>query len=213
MGESAASVMRSTISQVSIISVLKCWDLRHPETPRKSKSAKSLLPPELHSSMDPTILNGSRRPRGIVSMTCGIGPTAGLIFALAADSTVHTYDLPTLSLQSSTYSHENLQTSSFYLGLSLSPCGRWLASGGSGNKGSAFLFDVERAANPVSGVQTGIELRGGAAEVGAVDWAHDTISTCADDGVVRVWRPDLATRLKCAETPEESKWDWLWAGQ
>ena len=164
---------------------------------------------------DPTTLNRSR-PRGIVSLASGHGPTSGVFFGLGADSRVHTYTLPRLEAQESVeFAHDHLQSSSFYVGLSVSPCGQWLASGGgTATKGSAFLFDVANATRPwrepSSGLE-GIELKGQLGEVGAVDWAQDMVATCSDDGTVRIWRPDVEIRRKCAAEPEENKWNWSWA--
>lgn len=193
-------------------SILRFWDLRKPHSPKKSKALKPKLPTELYASpVDPTTLHGSRRSRGIISLASGIGPSAGLIFAFGADSRVHTYDIPTLTAQRNSFEHENLQTNSFYVNASVSPCGRWLACGGSSNKGNSFLFDVENAGRPSTAPRQGVELRGQAGEVGAVDWARDMLATCTDDGTVRIWRPDIDTRLKCANSAEESKWDWCWS--
>ncbi|KAF8974630.1 WD40 repeat-like protein [Flammula alnicola] len=202
------------VSSSSFDGILRYWDLRKPSSPRKAKASKPAVPSDLYSSpIDPTTLCGSRRPRGIISLASGTGPTAGLIFGIGADSRVHTYDLPTLTAQSNTFSHEHLQTSSFYVGLSVSPCGRWLACGGSGNTGNSFLFDAENACRPGSITQRGVELRGQTGEVGAVDWAQNMLATCTDDGTVRVWRPDLEMHVKCLENSEESKWDWSWSMQ
>lgn len=193
--------------------ILRYWDLRQPTSSRKVKSGKEKPPPEVYSSAtDPTTLHGSPRPRGIVSLAKGTGPTAGLVFALGADSRVHTYSLPSLTPRKTGYTHKNLQSNSFYVGLALSPCGRWLASGGTGKQGSTFLFDVSNAARPsVTTVQTGVELKAQLGEIGAVDWACDTLATCADDGTVRVWRPDIETYRQCEEQPDEKRWDWSWA--
>ena len=84
-----------------------------------------------------------------------------------------------------------MSTNSFYVRASVSPCERWLATGGT--SGSAFLFDV--GANRDDKLVTeGVELRGQEGEVGAVDWASDSLVTCADDGTVRIWRPDIGSR-------------------
>jgi denticleless len=181
-------------------------------SPRKSKTAKAPRPTELYSSpLDPTMLHGSRRPRGIISLASGTGPSAGLIFAIGADSQIHTYDLPTLTPLRSALRHEKLQTNSFYAGLSVSPCGRWLACGGYGTQGNSFLFDVENACRPfVSHPSKGVELTGRTGEVGAVDWAQDMLATCTDDGTVRIWRPDVTRHRWCQSRPEES-WGWSWA--
>lgn len=194
--------------------ILHYWDLRVPTTsPRKKGTSKPKAPLSLYSSpVDPTTLHGSRRPRGIIGLTSGSGPSAGLIFALGADSRIHTYDLPYLAAQSTVYTHDNLQANSFYVGLSMSPCGRWLASAESGKKGSTFLFDVENASRAGSVSRQGSELKGQqTGEVGAIDWAQDMLATCIEDGTVRVWRPDLETYLGCIENPEERRWDWTWS--
>lgn len=160
-------------------------------------------------------------------MTPGTGATAGLLFALSNDSHIHTYDATTLEPLSGwttdpstdrwSYGHENMRTNSFYVRLAMSPCGRWLASGGA-QDGSAYLFDVSSSAR--ARVQSslygdtrgrGIELYGQKGEVGAVDWAPDQLATCADDGTVRVWRPDLETHRKCEAEPGEMGWSWSWA--
>lgn len=56
-----------------------------------------------------------------------------------------------------------------------------------------------------------VELRGQTGEVGAVDWADGSLASCADDGTVRVWRPDIEVARRCEEDPESAKWDWMWA--
>ncbi|KAF8219659.1 cell division cycle protein cdt2 [Tricholoma matsutake] len=198
------------VSSGSFDGILRYWDLRQPTSTKKTKAKP---PSEIYSStIDPTILHGSPRPRGIVSLAKGTGPTTGLVFALGADSRVHTYALPSLTPQKTEYTHSNMQTNSFYIALALSPCGRWLASGGTGKQGSTFLFDVSNAARPSStAVQTAVELRAQLGEVGAVDWASNTLATCADDGTVRVWRQDIETYRTCQEQPDEKRWDWSWA--
>lgn len=164
-----------------------------------------------HSSFDPTIGYGSRRSRGIVNLTAGSGPTAGILFALGTDSRIHTYSLPSLTPQRLSYTHANMLGNSFYLGLSVSPCGRWLASGNGGAKGGNFLFDVGNAARPFAVPEKAVELRGQKGEVGALDWADGMLATGADDGTVRVWRPDVEVYRSCIEDPEEKKWDWSWS--
>jgi len=76
------------------------------------------------------------------------------------------------------------------------------------------LFDVANATRSWK-KQTkslrGVELKGQLGEVGAVDWAQDTVATCADDGTVRIWRPDVEVHNKCIAEPEESHWEWAWA--
>ncbi|KLO12843.1 WD40 repeat-like protein [Schizopora paradoxa] len=202
--------------------ILRKWDIRClPTSPRKrTKKSTGMLPIDeavddltktQHSSFDVALTSSPRRSRGITSLALGCGPTAGKIFALANDSRVHTYnprgaaDLP-LSVQQTNdllYSHRHMSTNSFYVKIGTSPCGRWLASGSS--HGSAFLFDVG------SGEGRGVELRGQEGEVGALDWADGALATCADDGTVRVWRPDLDRYRECVDNAEEEQHAWSWA--
>ncbi|EAU84535.2 cell division cycle protein cdt2 [Coprinopsis cinerea okayama7 len=201
------------VSSATSDGVLKYWDLRFltDRTPSKRGRGKGRgkpkAPAELFSTeLDPTTLHGSRRPRGILSITTGRGPTAGLVFALGADSRIHTYSLPTLQpYTNASRLHNN--SSSFYVTLSVSPCGRWLASGGA--DGKASLFDV--ANSPFGVPAPAVELKAQEGEVGAVDWSHDALATCADEGTVRIWRPDIDVYRQCLEDPEESRWNWAWS--
>lgn len=164
-----------------------------------------------HGLSGVTLSSSPRRSRGITSLALGCGPTAGKIFALSNDSRVHTYNprgaaglpLDVPQLNDLPYSHRHMSTNSFYVRIGTSPCGRWLASGGV--NGSAFLFDVG------AGDGSGVELRGQEGEVGALDWAKGALATCADDGTVRVWRPDLERYRTCCDNAEEEQHSWSWA--
>jgi denticleless len=75
-----------------------------------------------------------------------------------------------------------------------------------------FLFDVSNASRVGRDlVGEAVEMRGQKGEVGAVDWAEGCLASCADDGTVRVWRPDVEVHSECVELPEERQWDWSWA--
>ncbi|KAJ3562649.1 hypothetical protein NP233_g9441 [Leucocoprinus birnbaumii] len=202
------------VSSGSSDGMLRFWDLRKPS--QKSRSTKPRLPAVLYSTvLDPTTLHGSKRSRGITSLVQGTGPTSGLIFGLGYDSRIHTYSLPTLEAQPTGFSEETMQTTSFYVGLALSPCGNWLACGASSPKSSSFLFEVT-GAGKVDGkphIQRAVELRGQRGEMGAVDWADGSLATCADDGTVRVWRPDIEAYRHCTKNPADAQWDWYWSRQ
>ena len=222
-------------------SVLRLWDLRYinPKPARRrssvvkstQKSSQTLATPLSMSSADPTTYLQTRRPRGITSLAeaspNGTMPSAsaGLLFALSTDSRIHTFDARTLAPLSGssasdadgdahapwTFGHPDLHVRSFYPRMSVSPCGRWLACGGS-QGGSVFLFDT--AGGKMGGKACrGVQLTGQKGEVGAVDWATPDVglATCADDGTVRVWREDLDRYQQCCEEPEEMKWNWCWS--
>ncbi|KAF4574732.1 hypothetical protein EYR36_006082 [Pleurotus pulmonarius] len=198
------------ISSGSADGKLKSWDLR------QCHASDSKHPPMRYlcsSPSDPTISHGSSRPRGVTSIVEGHGPSAGIIFAVGTDSRIHTYSLPSLTPQVTSYTKETMSTTSFYIRTAISPCGRWLACGGTGPKGKAFLYDVANAALPSlsQSVVEGVELTGQLGEVGAVDWAEDMLATCADDGTVRIWRANIEVERQCREQPEEKRWAWCWA--
>ena len=191
---------------------MRLWDLRAPlarkQPPAKFKHTHA-------TSTDPTTFNGSR-PRGIISVTQGHGPTAGFLFALAADSQIYTYSHASLEpISERSYEHKNMKTNSFYVRVAASPCGRWLASGATA-AGSVFLYDVSGASRsavdePLAAQVSGVQLTGQSGEVAALDWADEMVATCADDGTVRVWRPDEEVYSRCRKDPEESKWEWAWS--
>lgn len=171
------------------------------------------------SKDDPTTVGGSRA-RGIISLALGRGPTSGLTFALGADSRLHTYNLPTLSpldtAETRSFTHDDLRASSFYVQTSVSPCGRWVATGSTGSTGSVFLFDVANAsrvggAMPGDSNSSAVQLRGQTGEIGGLDWADNALATCADDGTVRIWRPDVEVYRRCRADPVEQNWNWNFA--
>lgn len=194
---------------------MRLWDLR--VLTSRAKLTKSAKLAKERSPADPTVLQGSSRPRGIVSLAQGTGPTAGLIFGLGADSRIHAYNVRSLDpVPDMGYGHENMRANSFYVGMSLSPCGRWLATGGgvtvSNPKGSVFLYDVSFAGCvKYRRANAGVQLQSQQSEVGGIDWAENMLASCADDGTVRIWRPDIVTYRDCLEHPDESRWHWSWA--
>ncbi|KZT26962.1 WD40 repeat-like protein [Neolentinus lepideus HHB14362 ss-1] len=211
------------VTSGSFDGILRHWDIR--SLPNKNTYE---IMTTFDSPSDPTTFTSSR-PRGIISLTAGCGPTSGLLFALGIDSKIHTYSSSTLAPLSYSgtgstrkglaFDHPNMHTNDFYVRTSTSPCGCWIACGGASTDGRAFLFDVS-SANSASvryrssqSLEGGVELRGAqSGNVGALDWAADgMLATCADNGTVRVWRPDPEVWRRCKEDPEEGKWDWSWA--
>lgn len=75
-----------------------------------------------------------------------------------------------------------------------------------------YLYDASNAGRVQAGPGVrAVELKGQKGEVGAVDWAENMMASCADDGTVRIWRPDISVYRQCQEDPEEMKWSWSWA--
>ncbi|KAI0676942.1 WD40-repeat-containing domain protein [Trametes maxima] len=222
------------VSSCSSDGILNLWDVRLPSASKPTKgkkTAKQQHPKPLFTSADPTTYGGSRRGRGITTLALGGGPTAAVVFALGIDSRVHSYHLPSLTALSGhtlsttnaaaanpddphAFSDSRMKTNSFYVRMATSPCGRWLATGGVA-QGRVYLYDVSAAARADAAGRVGrgaaVELRGQTGEVGAVDWAENMLATCADDGTVRVWRPDVDVISRCRSDPEEMRWHWTWS--
>jgi denticleless len=124
---------------------------------------------------DPTtVFTGAKRPRGITSLALGMNDS--IIYGLGSDASIYSY--LTNSLQAwpmfcspPGQSTEPSSSASFFSKLSLSPCGRWLASGGRG--GRTRLYDVS---NKDCFVQRApITLYGQAQEVTGLNWANNGV--------------------------------------
>ncbi|KIJ56517.1 hypothetical protein M422DRAFT_197447 [Sphaerobolus stellatus SS14] len=190
------------VSGGSLDAKLRQWDLRYPIVDKIETPLMAYETPN-----DPTLSTG-QRGRGIVSLALGRNKTTGYIWGLAAGSNIHTYSetLCADSLPQGRLTHPNLFVKSFYIKLAGSPCGSWLASGSS--EGGLYLWDVaSRTTKP----RLAVELKAAGREIGAIDWASDSLAACCDDGTVRVWRPDFETAAICRADPSEKRWDWAWA--
>ncbi|PVG04198.1 WD40 repeat-like protein [Serendipita vermifera] len=185
-------------------SLLCKWDLR---MLRNCKTAAGV------TIEDPTtIFTGAKRPRGITSLALGLNDS--IIYGLGSDASIYSY--LTNSLQAwpmfcspSGPSTDTSSSASFFSKLSLSPCGRWLASGGRG--GRTRLYDVS---NKDCFVQRApVTLYGQAQEVTGLNWGNNgVLATCSDDKTVRIWRPNREQALRCRQDSDAS-WHWKWAGQ
>jgi denticleless len=200
--------------QLTCPSILRHWDLRFPNSKGKSRAARDNSIPLLASPVDPTARHGAARGRGITSLAAGTGPSGSTLFALGCDSRVHAYALPSLHPHAGpadVLAHQEMATNSFYARLALSPCGRWLASGGTAS--AAFIFDVAQAGRVRrrGGASAGVCLRAQGGEVTAVTWAAGALATCADDGTVRVWRADFEGRWREGEGVQMGGCDLAWA--
>ena len=167
-------------------SIVKIWDPRLHTRSSSTASAAASLP-------DPTAIPPSKRVRGVQSMV--EQPSTGDLHILTADSKVHVVRPAALlsgcsgtdeAVQPVRYSHPELR-SSFWMGLSFSPCGRYLASGSS--RGGVMTWDTQLQSAKgynVAGMRDVVATKiglGDAAqgwererEVNAVDWGYDMVS-------------------------------------
>jgi len=87
-------------------------------------------------------------------------------------NSIHTYTetLTSDPNPQSSLAHPNMFVKSFYVRLSNSPCGSWLASGSSG--GGLYVWDV---ASRSSVPRAAVELKVTGQEIGAIDWGFDSV--------------------------------------
>ncbi|KAL8280177.1 hypothetical protein RQP46_007507 [Phenoliferia psychrophenolica] len=176
-------------------SLVKVWDLR--------KSHKRRVNPEhLESNEDAVAETGTARPHGISNMA--LSPNGQKIFALSTDSRVYAFDALNLTQPEplGVYSHPKASCGTFYVRLALSPCSRYLATGSS--DGAAYVWDTE------GNGKDAVRVVGHEKEVSGLDWGHETMATCSDDELVRVWsfKQGIAQQAR-----EEKEVRWRWSGE
>lgn len=148
------------------------------------------------SEEDPTISSSAGRPRGITSIVRGSGRTKGMIFGLAFDSRLHVYEDSELAVMHRDYggngTHKTMRCLSYCIKLGIHMSGEQIVSGG--QDGAAFIWNTSGLG--VAGVVAKenkkrpkmSKLAGHNGEVGAVDFAWDSLAACGIDGTVRIWR-------------------------
>lgn len=159
-------------------SVVKLWDIRLPGTTtsqRPKASPVGQLP-------DPTVcgLNPSRRPRSVNAL-CEDART-GDLYALCGDSQIHVLRPSAVHTESISeailpykYAHPDLLTRSFYIRMSLSSDGRYLACGSS--HAGVMTWDTSHAkGTPSSILASRLPIPSESnPEVIAVDWGRDMV--------------------------------------
>jgi WD40 repeat protein len=144
--------------------ILMKWDCR---------SVKSASLPYEESPEDPTVaFMQSKRARGITSLA--FGPNASTVYGLGADAIPYTY--LTHSLQAIPTPNSSTQQGgsiSFSSKLSVSPCGRWLAT--SGADSHTNLYEIPCRSRVINR-ECAVQLNNHAREVTGLSWAgNDTV--------------------------------------
>lgn len=162
--------------------VVKLWDIRVPSSGSNSRAKctpYAVLP-------DPTMAgdNPSRRPRSVNAL-CE-NPTTGDLYTLCADSQVHVLRPAGArgscdqaeAIMPQKYVHPDLLMRSFYIRMSLSPDGRYLACGSS--HAGVMTWDTMSGTHNrprVQAVRFSLPMTASSTtpEVIAVDWAKDIV--------------------------------------
>ncbi|ODN83797.1 hypothetical protein L198_07693 [Cryptococcus wingfieldii CBS 7118] len=189
------SIPGTLASGGSFDGIVKLWDLRFPAptprspNPRPSCTSSGVLPDCTLSGDSP-----SKRPRSINAMV--ESPSTGDIYALCGDSKVHvirpsaalspeemaeaTLDQVAEAIQPQKFTHPDLLINSFYIRLSISPDGRYLAT--SSPRSGQLAWDTQ---SPNVAAETyGWKGR----EVGAMDWGKEVLAVSGDDCGAHLYR-------------------------
>ncbi|WVQ84543.1 hypothetical protein IAT38_006697 [Cryptococcus sp. DSM 104549] len=214
--------------------IVKLWDLRFPEPTARSPNPRPSCTP-VGCLLDPTVQGSSpsRRARSINAL-CE-SPVNGDLYALCGDSKIHTLrpsaalhqtaaDSPVAELDSpsreaiqpKTFSDPNLLVQSFYLRLSISPDGRYLASGSC--RGGLMTWDTQaRGEETQKATRLGLGMGGVGwpehkdREICAVDWGKDMVAASADDLATRIWRENRVAARYLKEDPMAASEEWIGA--
>lgn len=142
-------------------------------------------------------------------------PSTGDLHVLTGDSKIHVVR-PSLNvagdnsdlIQPVRYVHPELR-SNFWMGISFSPCGRYLASGST--KGGVMTWDTASRARSVRGsvnevvatrLNLGESCDGREREVNAVDWGYDMVSSLDSSSVMKA--DDILARCLCGRLCHEN---------
>ncbi|KAG0026048.1 hypothetical protein BGZ82_009685 [Podila clonocystis] len=154
---------------------IKYWDVR-----KHGSHFKVENPTPLQSS---TYVRTTKRSHGLVSMA--LSPDGSALYAVSSDNHVYMYNATNLGSPIRRFSGENFSCSSYYIKISVSPDGDYVATGSSKD---LYVWEVNRPE------EQPLVFEGPEKEVSGVDWAKDIgngtqLSACSDDATVRTWKP------------------------
>ncbi|KAF9211758.1 hypothetical protein BGZ59_007659 [Podila verticillata] len=154
---------------------VKYWDVR-----KHGSHFKVENPTPLQTS---TYVPTTKRSHGLVSMA--LSPDGSALYAVSSDNHVYMYNATNLGSPIRRFSGENFSCSSYYIKISVSPDGDYVATGSSKD---LYVWEVNRPE------EQPLVFEGPEKEVSGVDWAKDIgngtqLSACSDDATVRTWKP------------------------
>ncbi|KAK3846127.1 MAG: WD40-repeat-containing domain protein [Linnemannia gamsii] len=164
---------------------IKYWDVRKHGTYFKHDYPTPLLT----SKYTPT----TRRAHGMTSMA--LSPDGSALYALSSDNNIYMYNTTALGHPVERFGGSNFACSSYYIKISVSPDGNYIASGSSKD---LYVWETNRPQKKP------LIFQGHEREVTGVDWAKDLghgteLSGCSDDAKVRTWKPNGELVQECRE--------------
>ncbi|KAG0077026.1 hypothetical protein BGZ90_007832 [Linnemannia elongata] len=164
---------------------IKYWDVR-----KHGTYFKHDYPTPLQTSKyTPT----TRRAHGMTSMA--LSPDGRALYALSSDNNIYMYNTTALGHPVERFGGGDFACSSYYIKISVSPDGNYIAAGSSKD---LYVWEINMPQRKP------LVFQGHEREVTGVDWAKDLghgteLSGCSDDAKVRTWKPNGELVQECRE--------------
>ncbi|KAF9952136.1 hypothetical protein BGZ72_006510 [Mortierella alpina] len=164
---------------------VKYWDVRKHGSYFKHDHPKPLQT----SSYTPL----TKRAHGMTSMA--LSPDGSALYAVSSDNHIYMYNTTSLCGPVERFGGSNFTCSSYYIKISVSPDGNYIAAGSSKD---LYVWEVNRPDKKP------LIFHGHESEVTGVDWARDLgngtqLSGCSDDATVRTWRSNGELVQECLQ--------------
>ncbi|KAI1315245.1 hypothetical protein EDD11_001077 [Mortierella claussenii] len=135
----------------------------------------------------------TKRAHGMTSMA--LSPDGSALFAVSSDNHIYMFNTMVLSSPVERFGGSGFTCSSYYIKISVSPDGNYVAAGSSKD---LYVWEINRPDKKP------LIFHGHEREVTGVDWAKDLgngtqLSGCSDDATVRTWRPNRILAEECRE--------------
>ncbi|KAF9586345.1 hypothetical protein BGW38_006547 [Lunasporangiospora selenospora] len=191
-GPNTASAVQYMIHNEHIIAstgtldgLVKYWDVR-----KHGTYFKHDFPAPLQTS---TYTPTTKRAHGMTSMA--LSPDGISLYAVSSDNHIYRFNSTALGGPVEQYGGNNYACSSYYIKISVSPDGNFIAAGSSKD---LYVWEVNRPD------RRPLVFQGHEREVTGVDWAKDLgngtqLSGCSDDATVRTWKSNPELCRECRE--------------
>ncbi|GJJ73760.1 denticleless [Entomortierella parvispora] len=165
---------------------IKFWDVRN-----HGSYFRHTFPTPIQASKYTPI---TKRAHGMTSMA--LSPDGVSLFAVSSDNHIYMYNTTALDSPIQSFGGSGFACSSYYIKISVSPDGRYIAAGSSKD---LYVWEIARPHKKP------FIFQGPEREVTGVDWARDLgqgteLSGCSDDATVRTWKANRDLVQECNET-------------
>ncbi|KAF9187036.1 hypothetical protein BGZ49_004120, partial [Haplosporangium sp. Z 27] len=164
---------------------VKYWDVR-----KHGTYFKHDFPTPLQTSIYTPF---TKRAHGMTSMA--LSPDGSALYAVSSDNHIYMFNTRSLGGPVERFGGSGFTCSSYYIKISVSPDGNYVAAGSSKD---LYVWEINRPDRKP------LIFHGHQREVTAVDWANDVgngtqLSGCSDDATVRTWKANKELVDECQE--------------